>query len=233
MDQTDTASAPTTLQQKFIEAGMNEIAARIMSAALRLFARRGYAATTVRAIVEEADVTNPMLYYYFDSKKGVFLALIEVLFESITAAIEEIVEEHDDLETRLREFGRAYFDSCRQVPESLQFIHSALFGPVESRPEFEIPDAHVRMRSLVEQTFDDAIQAGRFVPQQGATTEMLTERFLGLVNNQMMGALSVYAQGQGYMKRHQTIDDYLSGEALDEMLKFFFHGAGELGEERG
>ena len=40
-------------------------------AATRLFARRGFAATTVEDIVRAAGVTKPMLYRHFESKAGV------------------------------------------------------------------------------------------------------------------------------------------------------------------
>jgi AcrR family transcriptional regulator len=50
---------------------------RLLVAATRLFARTGYAATSVREIVEAAGVTKPVLYYYFQSKEGLYLAILE------------------------------------------------------------------------------------------------------------------------------------------------------------
>ena len=52
-------------------------AARLMDAAATLFSRHGFIATSVRAITTEAAVSNPMLYYYFGSKEGLFEALLE------------------------------------------------------------------------------------------------------------------------------------------------------------
>ncbi len=42
----------------------------ILRVAARLFATRGFEATSVREIVEAAGVTKPTLYYYFGSKEG-------------------------------------------------------------------------------------------------------------------------------------------------------------------
>jgi AcrR family transcriptional regulator len=123
------------LVRGFIEAGMNEIAARILSAAVGLFAQKGYAATSVREIVQEARVTNPMLYYYFESKEGVFARLIEVLFEAMFERIEEALSSHESVEAQLREVARSYFESWRENPEVLRFIYGAIFGPTQGRPE--------------------------------------------------------------------------------------------------
>ena len=52
------------------------MAAHIARVAARLFADRGYDATSVREIVEAAGVTKPTLYYHFGSKQGLAEALL-------------------------------------------------------------------------------------------------------------------------------------------------------------
>ncbi len=41
---------------------------RILDAALRMFAERGFDGTSVQGIVEAAEVTKGALYHYFDSR---------------------------------------------------------------------------------------------------------------------------------------------------------------------
>src|SRR3954447_22538098 len=50
---------------------------RIERAAGRLFAERGYAGTRLEDIAAAAGVTKPVLYRHFDSKKALYLALLE------------------------------------------------------------------------------------------------------------------------------------------------------------
>ena len=52
---------------------------RLMDSAVLLFTTRGYAATSVREIVEMAGVTKPALYYHFESKEGIYLAILDEL----------------------------------------------------------------------------------------------------------------------------------------------------------
>jgi AcrR family transcriptional regulator len=49
----------------------------ILDAALRLFSERGFARTTVRDIAHEARITDAAIYYHFESKREVLVALVE------------------------------------------------------------------------------------------------------------------------------------------------------------
>src|ERR1700745_1258564 len=51
--------------------------ARILAQAKELFFARGYAATTVDAICEKAELTKGSVYYFFDSKEDLGLAVLE------------------------------------------------------------------------------------------------------------------------------------------------------------
>ncbi|MCH9688663.1 MAG: TetR/AcrR family transcriptional regulator [Deltaproteobacteria bacterium] len=45
---------------------------RILAVAVRMFAQRGFAATSTREVVEAAGCTKPALYYHFTNKEGLF-----------------------------------------------------------------------------------------------------------------------------------------------------------------
>src|SRR4051795_8352795 len=49
----------------------------ITEAAGRLFGERGYAGTRLEDIAAAAGVTKPVVYRHFDSKKSLYLALLE------------------------------------------------------------------------------------------------------------------------------------------------------------
>jgi AcrR family transcriptional regulator len=62
----------------------------ILEVAGQVFARRGYHAAAMDEIAAEADVSKPMLYAYFGSKEGLYLAYIDrtgrQLLDRLTAA---------------------------------------------------------------------------------------------------------------------------------------------------
>lgn len=219
------------LADDFAANGMNENAARILAAALVLFSEKGYAATTVREIVQDADVTNPMLYYYFESKEGVFRALLEFLFDYMGEKVREILQSETPLKTKMRQVIAVHLVEARTDPQILRFIYSVLFGPRKSRPPVDVVALYGTIHGQVEATFRQAIDAGELAPRQNVGPEFLTERFLGLISNHLMGALTVYDHVEDKAEREFMLDELLSDEALDQILDFFFHGAGQVARE--
>jgi TetR/AcrR family transcriptional repressor of nem operon len=55
----------------------NQSKERVLAAAKELFLARGYAATTVDAICEKAGLTKGSIYYFFDSKEDLGLAVLD------------------------------------------------------------------------------------------------------------------------------------------------------------
>lgn len=50
---------------------------QVLDAALRLFSRRGYRATTVRDIADEAGVSTGNVYHHFEDKEQIFRTLLD------------------------------------------------------------------------------------------------------------------------------------------------------------
>lgn len=63
-----------------------ESSERILQAALELFARHGYERTSVRAIAQEAGVSQGLLYNYFDGKAALLHAIFARIMEDIQAS---------------------------------------------------------------------------------------------------------------------------------------------------
>jgi AcrR family transcriptional regulator len=64
--------------------------ALIMRAAGRLFARDGYAGTRIDDIAAAADVTKPIVYRHFESKKALYMALLAKHEEDLPTFFEVI-----------------------------------------------------------------------------------------------------------------------------------------------
>lgn len=64
---------------------------KLLFAATRLFARKGFHATTVPMIVAAAGSSTGAFYLYFRNKEDIFAAVLESVGQSIAAAINEAV----------------------------------------------------------------------------------------------------------------------------------------------
>jgi len=62
---------------------------RILGVALRLFAERGFAGTSIRDIADELGVTKAALYYHFESKEAIFAELVDQPLASARAIMAE------------------------------------------------------------------------------------------------------------------------------------------------
>jgi AcrR family transcriptional regulator len=62
--------------RKTLEAKQN-IKSNIEHAAARLFLERGYKGTTVRAIADQAGMTNGNIYFYYAGKEALFVSIVE------------------------------------------------------------------------------------------------------------------------------------------------------------
>jgi TetR/AcrR family transcriptional regulator len=53
---------------------------RILAVALKLFAQRGHDGTTISEVARQAEVAQPLLHYYFESKTALWQAAIEMVY---------------------------------------------------------------------------------------------------------------------------------------------------------
>lgn len=82
--------------------------AKLLNSALELFASRGYAATSVDAIAEAADVSAGLLYHHFASKAAVLNAIFEQSLTDVQAtfaAADHQTNPKDRLPALLRSAG--------------------------------------------------------------------------------------------------------------------------------
>jgi AcrR family transcriptional regulator len=134
---------------------------RIIDAARERFMRDGYERATVRAIAADAGVDVAMVYYFFDSKEGLFTASalggpLHPLHQ-LAALLDEGTQ---DVGPRLvRRFlerwdSGAEFDplltlwrSAAIHPQARKVLHDSLAGPMAKRvaAEFGVADAQLRV----------------------------------------------------------------------------------------
>ncbi|TVR25450.1 MAG: TetR/AcrR family transcriptional regulator [Ilumatobacter sp.] len=82
---------------------------QVLDVALEVMGRAGYHGASMNDIAEAAGVTKPVLYQHFDSKRELFLALLDEVGNRLLSAIANATAEAPDGKSKTERGFRAYF----------------------------------------------------------------------------------------------------------------------------
>jgi TetR/AcrR family transcriptional regulator len=150
-----------TRERKEAEPG-GDARERLLSGATALFASKGYAATTVREIVERAGVTKPVLYYYFRSKEGIYLDLMREPFGKFTTIVEETLRTGGSARERLFRLCLMAYDIVVENIDAARVMYSIYYGPPQGAPFVDFDAYHHRFREAVLQVIREGVRDGEF-----------------------------------------------------------------------
>jgi AcrR family transcriptional regulator len=111
---------------------------QILRAALKHFANAGYAATSVQQIVDDARVSKPALYYYFQDKAGLFAALVDEALEKRLRVMQEAAARGRNFREQAREILTALFEHFQKNRELTRIAFATAYAAPGEIPE--IPD---------------------------------------------------------------------------------------------
>jgi AcrR family transcriptional regulator len=96
--------------------------AEILDVATREFAEHGYSGARVDEIAERTRTTKRMLYYYFESKEGLYTAVLERAYAQIRAAEQTVDVEHLDPVAAIRRLAELTFDHHEAHPDFIRLV---------------------------------------------------------------------------------------------------------------
>jgi TetR/AcrR family fatty acid metabolism transcriptional regulator len=94
----------------------------LLEAAVRVFARKGYHASRVGDISEEAGVAYGLLYHYFRSKEEVLLTVFRETWRALIETIKSVEEAGDPPREQLRKVAEILLRSWRRDPELVRVL---------------------------------------------------------------------------------------------------------------
>ena len=172
------ASASSTIGTKGVPRAERE--RQIVLEAVTEFAERGYAAASMVDIARRAGISKPLIYQYFGSKDGLYLACLHAVSGDLLSRLEEAELDVDDsVASRIHPL-RAVFEALEPQPVAWRM----LFDP--SMPAGgEIADAAARYRARTAAIA--ASGSARFLQARGITSEKdahaLSAVWMGVVNS--------------------------------------------------
>src|SRR5437660_11178971 len=132
-----------------------EIRERLFRSALELFARKGFAHTTVEDITEAADVGKGTFFNYFPSKDHILLAFGEMQLGKLEAAIAEARSSNVSVEEVLRALPERMTQEPTRNPAIVRTLLQAYLSTTAVR------EAMVAMQRRVDGLHTQIIQLGQ------------------------------------------------------------------------
>ena len=153
--------------------------AEVLETAARLFAEKGYEATTSEDIGVELGMLRGSIYYYFKSKELLLFELIEQVWAGALAYLEEILASDADPVTKLDELIHRHIQYLADnTVYAALFLHEARSLNPEHR---EVVAAHeLRYQRAVTQLIKDGQRQGLIRADADAKLAMF--QVLGTVN---------------------------------------------------
>src|SRR3954454_23301348 len=96
---------------------------RIINAAIKEFAQKGYGNASTNEIVKEAGISKGLLFHYFGNKKQLFLFLFDYCYEMIADEFYKKINLNEtDFFARMREAILIKMDLLANYPDIFKFI---------------------------------------------------------------------------------------------------------------
>ena len=174
---------------------------RILKSAERLFAERGYDATSIRAIVAKARVNQAAINYHFDGKDGLYREVLRAAFRALT---EQQLEHADEMKAMSREAALA------------EFIRRQL-RPLLGRDEYSRHMRILNWETVRPTAVFRKLLSEEAAPFMGLAVE-LVRRFQPEADQRTLVAAAVWLVGQCsvFLRNREQLADPPLGLALDE-----------------
>ena len=167
----------------------------LLKAALRVFSRQGYTATTLEDVAHEAGVTRGAIYWHFGSKAELYLALMNEYSDRGSNIVQAAAAEGGGLVVILRRVFVRLLEAVESDPELREMMEISLFKTERST---DLQDALAQRTAGNRQLIDSIAAVMRQgIDSQDLRTDMdpyeMSRAFLGLQN----GLIYMWLQDRG------------------------------------
>jgi len=152
----------------------------ILIAAQKLFSELGYEGTSTRQIAKESGANMSMINYYFGSKEGVF---IEVINDRIKGFKAELISINEDRILPLEKLMKVIEGYTKRILSDIPF-HKMMHREISlaQRPEMclKLKDAMSGNMQVIENIINNGVADGTFRP---VDTRMLIATIIGTISS--------------------------------------------------
>ena len=128
---------------------------QLFDVSLALFAEHGYAATTMDDIAEAAGVTKPLVYQHFESKRALYLELLDVFSDEMIDRIVLATSAAEGPRQQVELGFAGYFELMVDNEDAFRLLYGR-----DAPDDPELGAALLRVEATIAEAIDPLIDAG-------------------------------------------------------------------------
>ncbi len=182
---------------------------QLFDVALALFAEHGYAATTMDDIAESAGVTKPLVYQHFESKRALYLELMDVFSSELVTRIVKATATAQGPRQQVELGFAAYFQLMVDNDRAFRLLYGR-----DAPDDPELGAALRRVEEAIAHAIDPLIDAG-LEPEHRL---LLAHAVVGMAEGASRHWLSAQREGRSLADDHDGVvgDGQSDGQAVTD-----------------
>jgi TetR/AcrR family fatty acid metabolism transcriptional regulator len=152
---------------------------RIIDAAVKVFAEKGFFGAKVSEIADAAGVADGTIYLYFKSKDDILISLFQEKMSEIVKQLQAILSELPDPETKMRRYVIEHLKLVARQPELMQVLTVELRQSARFIKEYS-PKAFARYLAVIGMIIEEGQKAGVF--RKDIDAGILRRALFGLID---------------------------------------------------
>lgn len=152
---------------------------RIIDAAVKVFAEKGFFGSKVSEIAEAAGVADGTIYLYFKSKDDILISLFSEKMSEIVKQLQAILSEIDDPETKMRRYVIEHLKLVARQPDLMQVLTVELRQSARFIKEYS-PKAFARYLAVIGSIIEEGQKSGVF--RRDVDAGILRRALFGLID---------------------------------------------------
>jgi len=179
----------------------------IRAAAVELFARKGYTATSTREICQRAGVTKPVLYYHFGNKEQLYEELVLDAYKDYQRELQRAAHRRGTPREKLVEVLMAIFAFVRRRHNYWRIGFRMIFAPETESPAIDYVEMGQSSEKLLAEVVREGIRQGALRGKPRA----IAGAIMGMATSCIMGYLLVKEPPLDRATARNLVDLILNG----------------------
>jgi len=150
----------------------------IIDRAASVFARRGFAATSIGDIAEACDCSKSRLYHYFDGKEAILREMLETHVDSLLDRLRPVLYRELDPRQRFTQMVKLFLE----VYSVSRDRHVVLLTCLDALPEEQRQSIIAKQRQLIAHVRDALLQIRPDIAEDRVISQIDTMLFFGMIN---------------------------------------------------